>query len=129
MLDSGLFERCVKILYSIFLYTVNIFNFLFFSNLLNTVNYLYVFAKPHIFRWSLKLCYCVLIDRSKMLLYYYQLLDLILLERQTNCYIYNLKWRVRRPGFEPGLPDWQSDVLDQTGRPSHQYSIKIQEVF
>ena len=26
--------------------------------------------------------------------------------------------RVRRPGFEPGLPDWQSDVLDQTGRPS-----------
>lgn len=27
--------------------------------------------------------------------------------------------RVRRPGFEPGLPDWQSDVLDQTGRPSH----------
>lgn len=26
---------------------------------------------------------------------------------------------VRRPGFEPGLPDWQSDVLDQTGRPSH----------
>ena|SRR5437870_561350 len=27
--------------------------------------------------------------------------------------------RMRRPGFEPGLPDWQSDVLDQTGRPSH----------
>ena len=26
---------------------------------------------------------------------------------------------MRRPGFEPGLPDWQSDVLDQTGRPSH----------
>jgi hypothetical protein len=26
---------------------------------------------------------------------------------------------LRRPGFEPGLPDWQSDVLDQTGRPSH----------
>lgn len=25
---------------------------------------------------------------------------------------------MRRPGFEPGLPDWQSDVLDQTGRPS-----------
>ncbi len=25
---------------------------------------------------------------------------------------------LRRPGFEPGLPDWQSDVLDQTGRPS-----------
>lgn len=23
---------------------------------------------------------------------------------------------MRRPGFEPGLPDWQSDVLDQTGR-------------
>jgi hypothetical protein len=28
-------------------------------------------------------------------------------------------FEVRRPGFEPGLPDWQSDVLDQTGRPSH----------
>ena len=27
---------------------------------------------------------------------------------------------MRRPGFEPGLPDWQSDVLDQTGRPSHE---------
>jgi hypothetical protein len=26
--------------------------------------------------------------------------------------------KMRRPGFEPGLPDWQSDVLDQTGRPS-----------
>ncbi|MDF2738171.1 MAG: hypothetical protein K0S93_2031, partial [Nitrososphaeraceae archaeon] len=25
---------------------------------------------------------------------------------------------MRRPGFEPGLPDWQSDVLDQTGRSS-----------
>jgi hypothetical protein len=23
---------------------------------------------------------------------------------------------MRQPGFEPGLPDWQSDVLDQTGR-------------
>jgi hypothetical protein len=29
---------------------------------------------------------------------------------------------MRRPGFEPGLPDWQSDVLDQTGRPSQEYS-------
>ena len=28
---------------------------------------------------------------------------------------------MRRPGFEPGLPDWQSDVLDQTGRPSQRY--------
>ena len=27
---------------------------------------------------------------------------------------------MRQPGFEPGLPDWQSDVLDQTGRPSQQ---------
>jgi hypothetical protein len=23
---------------------------------------------------------------------------------------------MRQPGFEPGLPDWQSDVLDQAGR-------------
>ncbi len=30
---------------------------------------------------------------------------------------------MRRPGFEPGLPDWQSDVLDQTGRPSLQYYL------
>lgn len=30
---------------------------------------------------------------------------------------------MRRPGFEPGLPDWQSDVLDQTGRPSHRLNI------
>ena len=30
---------------------------------------------------------------------------------------------MRRPGFEPGLPDWQSDVLDQTGRSS---PIRIQ---
>jgi hypothetical protein len=28
--------------------------------------------------------------------------------------------RMRQPGFEPGLPDWQSDVLDQTGRPSQE---------
>ena len=32
-----------------------------------------------------------------------------------------LRYRMRRPGFEPGLPDWQSDVLDQTGRPSQRY--------
>lgn len=32
---------------------------------------------------------------------------------------------MRRPGFEPGLPDWQSDVLDQTGRPSHMALLKI----
>jgi hypothetical protein len=31
---------------------------------------------------------------------------------------YDMKKGMRRPGFEPGLPDWQSDVLDQTGRPS-----------
>jgi hypothetical protein len=30
-------------------------------------------------------------------------------------------WTMRRPGFEPGLPDWQSDVLDQTGRPSRPF--------
>jgi hypothetical protein len=34
---------------------------------------------------------------------------------------------MRWPGFEPGLPDWQSDVLDQTGRPSlvmlHELSV------
>ena len=35
---------------------------------------------------------------------------------------------MRRPGFEPGLPDWQSDVLDQTGRPSHIYKT-IKGVF
>jgi hypothetical protein len=28
---------------------------------------------------------------------------------------------MRQPGFEPGLPDWQSDVLDQTGRLSLLY--------
>ena len=32
---------------------------------------------------------------------------------------------MRRPGFEPGLPDWQSDVLDQTGRPSQRYRNMI----
>ncbi len=26
---------------------------------------------------------------------------------------------VRWPGFEPGLPAWQADVLDQTRRPPH----------
>ena len=33
--------------------------------------------------------------------------------------------RMRQPGFEPGLPDWQSDVLDQTGRPSQRYRNMI----
>ena len=33
--------------------------------------------------------------------------------------LHELTVDMRRPGFEPGLPDWQSDVLDQTGRPSH----------
>jgi hypothetical protein len=32
---------------------------------------------------------------------------------------------MRQPGFEPGLPDWQSDVLDQTGRPSQRYRDMI----
>ena len=36
--------------------------------------------------------------------------------------------KMRRPGFEPGLPDWQSDVLDQTGRPSHHILDKYPDI-
>ena len=36
---------------------------------------------------------------------------------------------VRRPGFEPGLPDWQSDVLDQTGRPSQLFPTIQKSLF
>ncbi len=42
-----------------------------------------------------------------------------------NIMVFHKHKLMRRPGFEPGLPDWQSDVLDQTGRPSLQCYFMI----